>query len=92
MLHGIVQNFTLLGCELQLIHVLFTIDACLHAAFMYHDHMSKIIGYNRNNSNSSNKTLAKQFRAATIKPIVPMGQRHKASHRARRSDYGSKRS
>lgn len=54
--------------------------------------MAKIIGYNRNNSNASNKTLAKQFRNATIKPIIPMGQRQKPSYRARRSDYGSKRS
>jgi hypothetical protein len=54
--------------------------------------MAKIIGYNRNNSNSSNKTLAKQFRARTIKPIVPMGTRQKPSYRARRSDHGTKRS
>lgn len=54
--------------------------------------MSKIIGYNRNNSNSSNKTLAKQFRNRTIKPIIPMGTRQKPAYRARRSDYGSKRS
>ena len=54
--------------------------------------MAKIIGYNRNNSNSSNKTLAKQFRNSTIKPIIPMGQRQKPSYRARRSDYGKTRS
>jgi len=54
--------------------------------------MAKIIGYNRNNSNASNKALAKQFRDQTIKSIVPIGSRRKPSHRARRSDYGSKHS
>lgn len=54
--------------------------------------MAKIIGYNRNNSNASNKSLAKTFRNQTIKPIVPIGQRQKPAYRARRSDYGSKRS
>jgi len=53
--------------------------------------MAKIIGYNRNNSNSSNKALAKQFRDRTIKPIIPKGTRQKPAYRARRSDFGSKR-
>jgi hypothetical protein len=55
-------------------------------------YMAKIIGYNRNNSNSSNKTLAKQFRDRTIKPIKAIGERSKPAYRARRSDYGKKRS
>lgn len=54
--------------------------------------MSKIIGYGRNNSNASNKSLAKMFREQTIRPIKAIGTRYKASYRARRSDYGSKRS
>lgn len=53
--------------------------------------MAKIIGYNRNNSNASNKTLAKQFRDQTIRPIKAIGTRHKPAYRARRSDYGSSR-
>lgn len=53
--------------------------------------MAKIIGYGRNNCNSSNKSLAKTFREQTIRPIKAIGTRHKPSHRARRSDYGSKR-
>jgi len=64
----------------------------MHAHGPYNMNMAKIIGYNRNNSNSSNKTLAKQFRARTIKPIVPIGTRQKPSYRARRSDHGTKRS
>jgi hypothetical protein len=55
-------------------------------------HMANIIGYHRNNSNHSNKTLAKQFRDRTIKPIKAMGTRSKPAYRARRSDHGQKRS
>jgi len=53
--------------------------------------MAKIIGYGRNNCNACNKSLAKTFREQTIRPIKAIGARHKPSHRARRSDYGSKR-
>ena len=51
-----------------------------------------IIGYNRNNCNASNKALAKMFREQTIKPIKAIGGRHKPSYKARRSDYGKKKS
>jgi len=72
--------------------VLFTHAACMGYMFLYHVCMAKIIGYHRNNSNSSNKTLAKQFRDSTIKPIKAIGARSKPAYRARRSDYGQKRS
>ena len=50
--------------------------------------MAKII---RHGSNSGNKQLAKWARDYTIRPIKPLGTRHKPSYRAQRSDKGSKR-
>lgn len=46
----------------------------------------------RHGSNSGNKQLAKWARDFTIRPIKPIGKRHKASYRAQRSDKGRKRS
>lgn len=65
------------------------VDCVVHG--MYIQCMGKTIGHNRNNSNAANKMLAKQFRAQTIRPIKPLGTRHKAAYRARRSDHGSSR-
>jgi len=45
----------------------------------------------RHANNHGNKTLARQFREATIRPIKSIGARHKPAYRAQRSDFGKKR-
>ena len=62
---------------------------CTHQYYLYNINMAKII---RHGSNSGNKQLAKWARDYTIRPIKPLGTRHKPSYRAQRSDKGSKRS
>jgi hypothetical protein len=51
--------------------------------------MARIV---RHSTNSGNKALARMFREHTIRPIKPLGTRHKPSFRSQRSDAGKKRS